>query len=86
LLFHSHPRQIESPLPQRHLDAPCRAASETPKRQTAIGLDKDQQARPLIVMRGATALEITPRRPPPLGQHNRRNYFRNLLRHFIVTT
>jgi hypothetical protein len=75
LLF--HPRQIESPLPQRYLDAPRRAASETPKRQPAIGPDKDQQARPLIVMRRTTALEITARRPSPLGQHNRRNHFRS---------
>ena len=65
LLFHR--ARFESPLSQRHLDAPRRAASETPKRQPAIGPDKDQQARPLVVMRGATALEITARRPPALA-------------------
>jgi hypothetical protein len=74
LLF--HPRQIESPLPQCYPDAPRRAAGETPKRQPAIGPEKDQQAWPLIVMRRAAALEITARRPPALGQHNRRNHFR----------
>jgi uncharacterized protein (DUF4415 family) len=71
LLF--HPRQIESSLPQRHLDAPRWAASETPKRQPAIDLDKDQQARPLIVMRRATTFEITACRPPALATHRRKH-------------
>jgi hypothetical protein len=74
-------------LPQRYLDAPRRAAGETPKRQPAIGPDKDQQARPLIVMRRTTALEITACRSPSLAAH-RRNHFRDLRcgLHFIVTT
>ena len=76
--------RIESPLSQRYLDAPRRAASETSKRQPAIGLDKDQQAWPLIVMRGAAGFKIAARRPPALGQHHRRNHLRDLLRHFWV--